>query len=65
MKKVSYDVVIDNLPSGWEDKKAILFSDTHYGLVNNKKAAQRLVDLVEKENPDMVFIAGDFFDGLI
>ncbi len=63
IKKVSYEVVLENLPSSWENKKAILFSDTHYGLVNNKRASQRLVNKIIKEEPHAVFIAGDLFDG--
>ncbi len=63
IKKVSYEVAIENLPRGFENKKAILFSDTHYGLVNNKRAVKRLVNKINGENPDLVFIAGDLFDG--
>ena len=63
MKKVSYNVEIENLPVEWEGKRAILFSDTHYGLVNSNKAAQRLVENIQKESPDIVFISGDMFDG--
>lgn len=63
LKKVSYNVYIENLPLDWQDKKAILFSDTHYGLVNNKKAARRLADKIISEKPDVIFMAGDLFDG--
>lgn len=63
IKKVSYEVSLENLPEAWNNKKAILFSDTHYGLVNNKKAAQRLVNKIAEEDPYVVFMAGDLFDG--
>ncbi len=61
--KVSHQVALENLPPEWQGKKAILFSDSHYGLVNHTKAARRLVRVMLQENPDMVFIAGDLFDG--
>lgn len=63
IKTISYEVSIPNLPESWEGKRAILFSDTHYGLVNNKKAGVKLFERIKKENPDMIFIAGDLFDG--
>lgn len=61
--KVSHQIALENLPLEWQGKKAILFSDSHYGLVNHTKAAQRLVRVILEEKPDMVFIAGDLFDG--
>ncbi len=63
IQKISYEVSLENLPPEWEGKKAILFSDSHYGLINHAKAAKRLASLLNSENPDMVFIAGDLFDG--
>jgi len=63
IKNVSYEVSIANLPESWVGKRALLFSDTHYGLVNNKKAGARLFERIKKEDPDVIFIAGDLFDG--
>lgn len=63
LKTISYDISIPNLPAELEGKRALLFSDTHYGLVNNKKAGARLFERIKKEDPDMIFIAGDLFDG--
>ncbi len=63
LKVVSYVLEKDNLPDSLVDKKIILVSDTHYGLVNHKKAAKRLVNKIMDQNGDVVFLAGDFFDG--
>ncbi len=60
---VNHDIYIENLPQNWENSTAVLFSDTHYGLVNHKKAAARLVSKIIDEKPDMVLMAGDLFDG--
>lgn len=63
LKVVSYVVEKQNIPVSLEDKNIILVSDTHYGLVNHKRAASRLVNKIIEQNPDAVFLAGDFFDG--
>lgn len=60
---VHHDVFIENLPPSWDNSSAVLFSDTHYGLVNHKKAAKRLVTKILDEDPDIVLIAGDLYDG--
>ena len=37
-----------------------LFSDTHFGIFKHAMPMSRIVEAVEAENPDAVFIAGDF-----
>ncbi len=37
-----------------------LFSDTHFGIFKHAMPMSRIVDAVKEENPDAVFIAGDF-----
>ena len=37
-----------------------LFSDTHFGIFKNAMPMSRIVEAVKAENPDAVFIAGDF-----
>ena len=47
----------------WSDKKIILFSDAHLGIVRGAKFMKKVVELINKQNPDIVFIAGDIIDG--
>jgi uncharacterized protein len=52
-----------NLPSAWHGRTALLMSDLHLGHVNGVGFARRLTVLAARLRPDIVFIAGDFFDG--
>jgi len=55
-------VNIPGLPDAWKGKKIVQISDVHIGLVNRSGFARRVVDLVNNENPDTVFITGDLYD---
>lgn len=61
IRTVTYD--IEGVLPEWSGKKAILLADTHFGLVNQRKLSERTVEEIRKVKPDLVFIAGDFFDG--
>ena len=56
-------VRLENLPNTWRGRKAALITDVHLGHVRNRNFLQRLVAKVLREEPDLVFIAGDLFDG--
>lgn len=56
-------VGVENLPEEWLNKKALFIADTHYGNLHTEKSAKRLASLIQVINPDVVFVAGDFFDG--
>ena len=62
IKKV--DIEIPNLPSSWKGKKAIWVSDVHLGQIRSKDFLQRIVTLIQRQNPDIVFIGGDLYDGV-
>ncbi len=47
----------------WKDKKIVFFSDIHLGMIYREKSMKKIVDLVNKENPDIIFIVGDLIDG--
>lgn len=49
----------------WHGKKIVLISDTHYGNIYGKKHAQKLVDMINSLNPEIVLIPWDFYDGPI
>jgi len=56
-------VRLENLPNAWRGRKAALISDVHLGHVRNHNFLQRLIAKVLSEQPDLIFIAGDLFDG--
>ncbi len=56
-------VELPNLPASWRGRTAALVADTHLGHVRNLGFARRIVQAVRRENPDVVFIAGDMYDG--
>lgn len=47
----------------WKNKKIVMFSDSHLGMVRNQTFAKKIVHIINKERPDMVIIAGDLIDG--
>ncbi|HYC79788.1 MAG TPA: metallophosphoesterase [Candidatus Binatia bacterium] len=56
-------VHLENLPEQWRGRKLVLVADTHLGNVRNVNFAQKISGLIQAQNPDMVLIAGDFYDG--
>ncbi len=58
-----YAVALPNLPEYWVGKKIAFFADTHFGNVHREQTAVDIVRLLEKENPALILMGGDFFDG--
>jgi uncharacterized protein len=56
-------VRLANLPVAWRGRKAALISDLHLGHVRNGSFLRRMVAKILKEEPDLILIAGDLFDG--
>lgn len=56
-------VRLANLPRAWRGRKAALISDVHLGHVRNRGFLSRMVAKILREEPDLIFIAGDLFDG--
>lgn len=56
-------VRLANLPEAWRGRKAALVSDVHLGHVRNRSFLRRLVGKILSQEPDLIFIAGDLFDG--
>jgi len=56
-------IQLENLPEVWRGRRAALISDLHLGHVRNGRFLRRIVTKVMKAKPDIVFIAGDLFDG--
>jgi uncharacterized protein len=56
-------IPLRNLPQAWSGRVAALVSDTHLGHVRNYSFTKRLAGKVARLQPDVVFLAGDVFDG--
>jgi len=62
VKEIS--VNIKNLPESWKGKKVAQISDVHLGHVFKKKHLARIVQLINEQSVEAVFITGDLFDGM-
>ncbi|MBI2816679.1 MAG: metallophosphoesterase [Acidobacteria bacterium] len=56
-------VQLPNLPEPWRGRVAALVSDTHLGHVRGRRFLHRIVKLLRRTQPDVVFLAGDIYDG--
>jgi uncharacterized protein len=56
-------VSVPRLPERWRGRQALLISDMHLGHVNGVEFAQRIAAKAKELNPEIIFIAGDLFDG--
>lgn len=57
-------VQLPNLPASWRGRRAVLFTDLHLGNVNGVGFARRMMRMASRLRPDVVFLAGDLFDGV-
>ena len=62
IKTTKYDIVIKNKDIKEKKLKIILIADTHFGYSVGYKMAEKMVNKINKENADLVLIAGDVFD---
>ena len=56
-------IKLPNLPESWRGRVAALASDMHLGHVRNYGFARRIVAMLARLRPDVVFITGDLYDG--
>ena len=56
-------IALPNLPIQWRGRTAALVSDTHLGHVRNGRFVRRLIRKLADLQPDIVFLAGDVYDG--
>jgi len=56
-------VKLPHLPASWRGRKALVLSDLHLGNINGRAFSRRIVSMVHRLAPDIVFIPGDLFDG--
>jgi len=63
LRVTEISVSLPGLPDSWKGRTAVLVSDLHLGPVRGFCFAQRVVRLVSRLKPDIVFLTGDFYDG--
>ncbi|HUY94889.1 MAG TPA: metallophosphoesterase [Terracidiphilus sp.] len=56
-------VNLPGLPQSWIGRTALLVSDLHLGHVNGTRFAARIARIARRLNPEILFIAGDLYDG--
>ncbi len=60
---IKISVALPNLPQQWHGRTAALVSDLHLGHIRNYRFLRRVVRKLAALKPDIVFIAGDLYDG--
>ena len=59
----TYNVYLRGAPQSWNGKRAVLVSDTHFGLINYENFSDKIVSKIQSLHPDFVLHAGDLYDG--
>jgi predicted MPP superfamily phosphohydrolase len=54
---------LPNMPASWIGRTGLLISDLHLGHINGVRFNRRVVALAARLHPDIIFVAGDVFDG--
>ena len=62
LKIVKYDVDIKKQAGNLESLNAVMVSDVHLGTLIGIKQVEKMVDNINKSEPDIVIIAGDLID---
>jgi len=57
-----YKIEDKNIPDSFDSLKIIHFSDLHYGSSVNIEYVKKVVKLINKQEPDIVFFTGDLLD---
>lgn len=50
---------VKNLPEEWQDVKIVQISDLHVGSFADSSPVQKIVDIVNAQQPDIIFFTGD------
>lgn len=60
-KLVSYDLFLQKAAEDTEEMKVVLIADLHLGVNSRLATTERMVEMINGEEPDVVVIAGDIF----
>ncbi len=61
--KTEVKISIQDMPQIWKNKKILLITDVHIGNFRDDSFIDNFVKKLNKEEADVIFIAGDLFDG--
>jgi predicted MPP superfamily phosphohydrolase len=56
-------IMLPNLPASWRGRVAALVTDTHLGHVRGYGFGRKIAKMLNRARPDIVFMAGDLYDG--
>lgn len=59
------EIVLDRLDAAFDGTRIVLLADTHYGPIDRARWSARLVEAVNRLDPDVVAHAGDLADGSV
>ena len=62
IKVTPYEVTVNKKVKDMDSIKIVLLADTHFGYSINCRHAQKMVEKINAQDPDIVCIAGDIFD---
>jgi predicted MPP superfamily phosphohydrolase len=57
-------ICLPTLPPSWRGRTALVASDFHFGHFNGFGFSRRIAALAARLEPDVIFLPGDFFDGV-
>lgn len=57
-----YKIESNTIPNNYDGLKIIHFTDLHYGSTVDLKYIKKIVNLINKQKPDLVFFTGDLLD---
>ncbi|MBU4143002.1 metallophosphoesterase [Patescibacteria group bacterium] len=57
------ELTIKNLPAAWQGKTLVQLSDIHLGYIYGADFLQAVVEQINAQDPDLILITGDLFDG--
>lgn len=63
IRRTQIQVRLPNLPASWHGRLAAQVSDVHLGHVHGPGYLRRIIRILRKQNPEVVFLTGDLFDG--
>lgn len=63
IRRTQITVRLPGLPPSWNGRLAALVSDVHLGHVHGPRFLSRIIRILRRKNPEVVFLTGDLFDG--
>ncbi|MBP2239943.1 putative MPP superfamily phosphohydrolase [Cytobacillus eiseniae] len=57
-----HEIINPAIPTSFNDFKIVQFSDTHLGFQYNSQQLKKLVERINRLNPDVIFFTGDLMD---